>query len=99
MQNRMEPTGARGRSRSAHLRSEPHRRHPDQGEAGASLAPQQNGLSAKAQGGTGEVFARETRRDLLGHGAPIAKQGPGEFIAEVGQIVRPAGVRQRPRDR
>src|SRR5947207_10035072 len=29
---------------------------------------------------------RVTRRDPLGHGAPIAEQGPGEFVAEVGQL-------------
>jgi thioredoxin reductase (NADPH) len=29
---------------------------------------------------------RVTRRDPLGHGAPIVEQGPGEFIAEVGQL-------------
>src|SRR5260221_718744 len=30
--------------------------------------------------------ARLTRRDPLGHSAPIADQGPGEFVAEVGQL-------------
>src|ERR1700716_2414906 len=29
---------------------------------------------------------RVTRRDPLGHSAPILEQGPGEFIAEVGQL-------------
>ena len=29
---------------------------------------------------------RVTRRDPLGHSAPIADQGPGEFVAEVGQL-------------
>ena len=29
---------------------------------------------------------RVTRRDPLGHGAPIVEQGPGEFVAEVGQL-------------
>jgi thioredoxin reductase (NADPH) len=29
---------------------------------------------------------RVTRRDPLGHSAPIVKQGPGEFVAEVGQL-------------
>jgi thioredoxin reductase (NADPH) len=29
---------------------------------------------------------RVTRRDPLGHAAPIVEQGPGEFIAEVGQL-------------
>ena len=29
---------------------------------------------------------RVTRRDPLGHSAPILKQGPGEFVAEVGQL-------------
>jgi thioredoxin reductase (NADPH) len=29
---------------------------------------------------------RATRRDPLGHSAPIVEQGPGEFIAEVGQL-------------
>jgi thioredoxin reductase (NADPH) len=29
---------------------------------------------------------RVTRRDPLGHSAPIAEQGPGEFVAEVGQL-------------
>jgi thioredoxin reductase (NADPH) len=29
---------------------------------------------------------RVTRRDPLGHRAPIVEQGPGEFIAEVGQL-------------
>ena len=29
---------------------------------------------------------RVTRRDPLGHSAPIVEQGPGEFIAEVGQL-------------
>src|SRR5258705_2943429 len=29
---------------------------------------------------------RVTRRDPLGHCAPIVEQGPGEFIAEVGQL-------------
>jgi thioredoxin reductase (NADPH) len=33
---------------------------------------------------TGSV--RVTRRDPLGHSAPIVEQGPGEFIAEVGQL-------------
>jgi thioredoxin reductase (NADPH) len=28
--------------------------------------------------------ARLTRRDPLGHSAPILEQGPGEFVAEVG---------------
>ena len=27
-----------------------------------------------------------TRRDPLGHKAPIVEQGPGEFVAEVGQL-------------
>ncbi len=30
--------------------------------------------------------ARVTRRDPLGHSAPIVEQGPGEFVAEVGQL-------------
>src|SRR6266550_4271784 len=30
--------------------------------------------------------ARLTRRDPLGHSAPILEQGPGEFVAEVGQL-------------
>lgn len=29
---------------------------------------------------------RVTRRDPLGHSAPIADQGPGQFVAEVGQL-------------
>src|ERR1700692_3603122 len=29
---------------------------------------------------------RATRRDPLGHSAPIVEQGPGEFAAEVGQL-------------
>jgi len=29
---------------------------------------------------------RVTRRDPLGHKAPIVEQGPGEFVAEVGQL-------------
>lgn len=29
---------------------------------------------------------RITRRDPLGHSAPILEQGPGEFVAEVGQL-------------
>src|ERR1700726_3557990 len=29
---------------------------------------------------------RVTRRDPLGHRAPIVEQGPGEFVAEVGQL-------------
>src|SRR6267143_812767 len=29
---------------------------------------------------------RVTRRDPLGHSAPIVQQGPGEFVAEVGQL-------------
>src|SRR5258706_4100237 len=29
---------------------------------------------------------RVTRRDPMGHSAPIVEQGPGEFIAEVGQL-------------
>jgi thioredoxin reductase (NADPH) len=29
---------------------------------------------------------RVTRRDPLGHSAPIIEQGPGEFVAEVGQL-------------
>lgn len=29
---------------------------------------------------------RVTRRDPLGHTAPIVEQGPGEFVAEVGQL-------------
>ena len=29
---------------------------------------------------------RVTRRDPLGHAAPIVDQGPGEFVAEVGQL-------------
>jgi thioredoxin reductase (NADPH) len=29
---------------------------------------------------------RVTRRDPLGHSAPIAAQGPGDFVAEVGQL-------------
>jgi thioredoxin reductase (NADPH) len=29
---------------------------------------------------------RVTRRDPLGHSAPIMEQGPGEFIAEIGQL-------------
>jgi thioredoxin reductase (NADPH) len=33
---------------------------------------------------TGSV--RVTRRDPLGHSAPILEQGPGEFVAEIGQL-------------
>src|SRR6202023_985721 len=29
---------------------------------------------------------RVTRRDPLGHSAPIVEEGPGEFVAEVGQL-------------
>jgi thioredoxin reductase (NADPH) len=29
---------------------------------------------------------RVVRRDLLGHSVPIVEQGPGEFVAEVGQL-------------
>src|ERR1700724_4337926 len=29
---------------------------------------------------------RVTRRDPLGHRAPIVEQGPGEYVAEVGQL-------------
>ena len=29
---------------------------------------------------------RVTRRDALGHSAPILEQGPGEFVAEIGQL-------------
>src|SRR3954453_7896399 len=29
---------------------------------------------------------RVTRRDPLGHSAPIVEQGPGEFVAEVEQL-------------
>ena len=29
---------------------------------------------------------RVTRRDPLGHSAPILEQGPGEFVAEIGQL-------------
>src|SRR6202521_5680061 len=29
---------------------------------------------------------RVTRRDPLGHRAPVVEQGPGEFVAEVGQL-------------
>jgi thioredoxin reductase (NADPH) len=29
---------------------------------------------------------RVERRDPLGHCAPIVEQGPGEFVAEVGQL-------------
>ena len=29
---------------------------------------------------------RVIRRDALGHSAPIVEQGPGEFVAEVGQL-------------
>src|SRR6202035_4753977 len=29
---------------------------------------------------------RVTRRDPLGHSAPIVEQGPGEFVAAVGQL-------------
>src|SRR5258708_5749833 len=29
---------------------------------------------------------RVTRRDPLGHSAPLVEQGPGEFVAEVGQL-------------
>jgi thioredoxin reductase (NADPH) len=29
---------------------------------------------------------RVTRRDPLGHSAPIVEQGPGEFVAEVGEL-------------
>jgi thioredoxin reductase (NADPH) len=37
--------------------------------------------------------ARVTRRDPLGHLAPVVEQGPGEFVAEVGQLSgRPALV-------
>src|SRR4030081_169389 len=31
---------------------------------------------------------RVIRRDALGHSAPIVKQGPGEFVAELGQLSR-----------
>ncbi|MEA2898981.1 MAG: thioredoxin reductase [Bradyrhizobium sp.] len=31
-------------------------------------------------------FVRVTRSDPLGHHAPIVEQGPGEFVAEVGQL-------------
>ena len=31
---------------------------------------------------------RVIRRDALGHSAPIVEQGPGEFVAEVGQLSR-----------
>src|SRR5258708_17355061 len=30
--------------------------------------------------------ARLTRRDPLGHSAPVVEQGPGQFVAEVGQL-------------
>ena len=30
--------------------------------------------------------ARVTRRDPLGHSAPIVEEGPGQFVAEVGQL-------------
>src|SRR6202166_2726352 len=33
-----------------------------------------------------EGSVRVTRRDPLGHSAPIVEQGPGEFVAEVGQL-------------
>jgi thioredoxin reductase (NADPH) len=40
---------------------------------------------------TGRVKVR--RRDPLGHLAPIVEQGPGDFVAEVGQLSgRPALV-------
>jgi thioredoxin reductase (NADPH) len=36
-----------------------------------------------------------TRRDPLGHLAPIVKQGPGDFVAEVGQLSgRPKAIYQ-----
>jgi thioredoxin reductase (NADPH) len=31
-------------------------------------------------------LVRATRRDPLGHSTPIVEQGPGEFVAEVGQL-------------
>ena len=42
---------------------------------------------------------RVTRRDPLGHSAPIVEQGPGEFVAEVGQLSGQPALRRRPRDR
>ena len=30
-----------------------------------------------------------TQRDGLGHVTPIAEQGPGQFLADVGQLVHP----------
>src|ERR1700679_1821269 len=34
---------------------------------------------------------RVTRRDPLGHSAPIVEQGPGDFVAEVGAMSGPPG--------
>src|ERR1700716_4539157 len=42
---------------------------------------------------------RVTRRDPLGHSAPIVEQGPGGFVAEVGQLSgQPAFVDVHPLD-
>jgi thioredoxin reductase (NADPH) len=56
-------------------------RHYAPGEAlfvTGSVAP---GMYVLIQGSV-----RVTRRDPLGHSAPIADQGPGQFVAEVGQL-------------
>jgi CRP-like cAMP-binding protein len=37
-----------------------------------------------------------TRRDPLGRSAPIVQQGPGEFVAEVGQLSRPTRIHRCP---
>src|SRR5258707_14774892 len=42
------------------------------------IAPGMHGLIKGA--------VRVVRRDPLGHSAPIVEQGPGEFVAEVGQL-------------
>ena len=42
---------------------------------------------------------RVTRRDPLGHAAPIAEQGPGEFVRRSRAIVGAAGVCRRSRHR
>src|SRR6202040_3213072 len=56
-------------------------RHYAPGEAlfiTGSVAP---GMYVLIKGGV-----RVTRRDPLGHSAPIVEQGPGDFVAEVGQL-------------
>src|ERR1700726_3490823 len=56
-------------------------RHYAPGEAlfvTGSVAP---GMSVLIKGSV-----RVTRRDPLGHSAPIVDQGPGEFVAEIGQL-------------